>query len=331
VVRPRAVLLDAVLPPLGKGRCRMPTTLKVQRVDPLAYNALAHALAVVYWYKNPLARFLRAALRDVPEILAQLDLSAPKRETAGRLVELLMADEARYQEVTIALMLNVATMDAFPDLAKHEDADRLIAQAQAAVAEVQRWTERHQEIRDAHTAYARNIATDAEAAKHNRSFSEALGALRVQFLGLSGMSDVHARGRVLEGFLNELFRLFDLDPRAAYSLEREQIDGAFSFDTDDYVLEAKWWKAPMSRESLDVFAAKVRRKGKNALGLYVSVNGFTSDALEEYADSTPFTTMDGMDLMAVLDERVRLDDLLRRKKRHMNETGSCHYPASQML
>jgi Restriction endonuclease len=309
----------------------MPTTQKAQRVDPLAYNALAQALAVVYWYKDQLARFLRAALQDAPEILTQLDLNAPKRETAGRLVELLMDNESRYQEITIALMLSLAKMDVFPDLASHEDSDRLITQAQAAVAEVRRWTERHQDIRDAHAEYVRNLATVAEAAKRNRGFSEALGALRGQFLGLSGMNDAHARGRALEGFLNELFRLFDLDPRAAYSLEREQIDGAFSFDTDDYVLEAKWWKKAMGRGHLDEFAKKVERKGRNALGLYVAINGFTSDALDEYANATPFITMDGMDLMAVLDERVRLDDLLRRKKRHMNETGSCHFPANQML
>jgi hypothetical protein len=41
--------------------------------------------------------------------------------------------------------------------------------------------------------------------------------------------------------------------------------------------------------------------------------------------------MDGGDLMAILDERIRLDDMLRRKKRHMNETGSCYFPASEML
>ena len=39
----------------------------------------------------------------------------------------------------------------------------------------------------------------------------------------------------------------------------------------------------MSRESLDVFAEKVERKGKNALGLYVAINGFTKDALDEYS------------------------------------------------
>jgi hypothetical protein len=67
----------------------MPAPLKVQRLHPLAYNALADALSVVYWYKKPLGRFLRSALRDVPEVLAQLDFDAPKRETVCRLVELL--------------------------------------------------------------------------------------------------------------------------------------------------------------------------------------------------------------------------------------------------
>jgi len=56
--------------------------------------------------------------------------------------------------------------------------------------------------------------------------------------------------------------------RAAYSLDREQIDGAFSFDTDDYILEAHWRQEPIGREHLDVFRSKISRKGKNALALY---------------------------------------------------------------
>jgi hypothetical protein len=41
--------------------------------------------------------------------------------------------------------------------------------------------------------------------------------------------------------------------------------------------------------------------------------------------------MDGGDLMAVVEERVGLDELLRRKRRHMNETGNCYFPAHGML
>jgi hypothetical protein len=76
-------------------------------------------------------------------------------------------------------------------------------------------------------------------------------------------------------------------------------------------------------------ATKVRRKGKNAVGLFISVNGFTEAFKEAYKESTPFIMMDGADLYAVLDNRVRLDDLIRAKKRHANETGSCWLPASQ--
>jgi hypothetical protein len=153
-----------------------------------------------------------------------------------------------------------------------------------------------------------------------------LARLKIAFPTLDGSTDPHARGIELEGFINELFGLFDLEPRAAYSMEREQVDGAFSFDTDDYILEAKWWRTPIGRSELDMFSKRIEKKGKNALGLYVSVNGFSQDARDEYSAGTPLITMEAADLLAVLEERMRLDQLLRRKKRHMNETGECYFP-----
>lgn len=52
------------------------------------------------------------------------------------------------------------------------------------------------------------------------------------------------------------------------------------------------------------------------------MSGFTGDALQEYSAVTPFITLEGGDLMAVLEERIPLDELLQRKKRHANETGN---------
>jgi len=307
------------------------TTAKAKRIDARAYNALADALAVIFWNKQPLARYLRGMLRDVPELLADLDFyGEKKRETAGRLVDHLL--EARYQAVTIALMLNIAAMDSFPNLEGRDDSAQLISQAQRAVASLRTWTERHEALIDEHEQYAQDIAAAAAKAATSRAFSASIQALRDQFLAMhADASNPQARGKAFEGFLNELFGLFDLTPRAAYSLEREQIDGAFSFDTDDYILEARWWQEPIGREHLDVFKSKISRKGKNALGLYISVSGFTGDALQEYSASTPFITIEGGDLIAVLEERVPLDELLRRKKRHANETGECYFPASRML
>lgn len=73
------------------------------------------------------------------------------------------------------------------------------------------------------------------------------------------------------------------------------------------------------------------RKAKNTLGLFISISGFTSGALEAYRERTPLIAMDGDDLFCVLDSRVRLDELLKRKKRYASETGSCYFPARQMI
>lgn len=155
--------------------------------------------------------------------------------------------------------------------------------------------------------------------------------MRDCFLQLQTAADPRQRGYDFEGLLSDLFRLFDMEPRLAYRTGIEQIDGSLSFDTDDYILEAKWTAEPASREVADAFAAKVRRKGKNALGLFVAVNGLSTAALAAYRESTPFISMDGGDVFLVLERRVRLDDLLRAKRRYANETGSCFLPASRML
>jgi hypothetical protein len=42
-------------------------------------------------------------------------------------------------------------------------------------------------------------------------------------------------------------------------------------------------------------------------------------------------TLNGDDLYSVLDGRIALDDVLRRKKRHANDTGSCYFPVNRMF
>jgi hypothetical protein len=200
---------------------------KVKRIDPNAYNPLGEALAVVYWNKQPFARFVRSLLRDAPEILVGLDFQTDtKREIAGQIVERLMADEARHQAVAISLMLTISRMDSFANLEAQVDREDKLTLARAAVAELRRWTERHQSIVDDHERYAADLAKAAADSARIRAFSQSLAQLNATFLAMHQATDPHARGYQFQDFLNELFRLFDLEPRAAYSMEREQIDGA---------------------------------------------------------------------------------------------------------
>ncbi|MFI1252888.1 restriction endonuclease [Streptomyces netropsis] len=165
------------------------------------------------------------------------------------------------------------------------------------MASLKRWTQKHQGLVEEREALAEELAARRTAIQVQRGFAGKLTALEKQFLELGQMTDRQKAGLLLEPFLGELFALFDLDPRLSYKLESEQIDRALSFGTDDYIVEAKWCKGSVEVEDFDKFDAKVRRKGKNALGLFVSVNGFTAGALREYDKRTSFLTVDGGDLM----------------------------------
>ncbi|MFE7116437.1 restriction endonuclease [Streptomyces sp. NPDC057654] len=309
----------------------MPQGVRGNSINPTAYNALADALTVIYWNKSPFERYLRGLLRNHSELVAQLDFHATKRETSGLLVDLLRANEARYFDVALEIMLDVADLERFPNLEQQVDHAEMLPKAEAAVAELRRWTQKLRETVAEHKDYAASIAASAQAAQATRLFAEDHERLKQRFLQMRAATDPHQRGRDFEGFINELFALYDLDPQASYEMPHEQIDGAFVFDTDHYILEAKWWRERIGRRELDVFKANIERKGKNTLGLYVSVEGFTQDALAVYSLSTPFITMDGSDFMAVLDQRIRLDELMGHKKRHASRTGHCHLPVSEIF
>jgi hypothetical protein len=87
--------------------------LSSKRIAPGAYDALVDALSVVFWNKAPFERFLRLSLREHPELLSGLTFGGLKRQVASDLVMQLASSEAKYQAVTLGLMLEVAAMDDF--------------------------------------------------------------------------------------------------------------------------------------------------------------------------------------------------------------------------
>jgi hypothetical protein len=210
---------------------------KVKRITPGAYQALREALASAFWYKRNLETFLRMALRDHPELLAGLNFSDPKRWVAHELVDRLAIREDTYQPVTLQLMIEVVSIQTFPDLESLADADVRVPDARKAVAELRRWTQQYSDAITDHERVEAELAAAVQQAETARKFSDELEALRQRFMEMFSMADPHQRGYAFQEFLDKLFALFDLEPRLSYKLEHEEIDGSFSFDTDDYILE----------------------------------------------------------------------------------------------
>ena len=306
----------------------------MKRISTTAYQSLRNALPLVTWYKRPFETLLRTSLREHPELLIGLNFGETKRIVADTLVNELSQREDKYQEVTLQLMLEIASMTRFPDIESIKDIkDRQfrIDEARRAVSDLKSVTEIYsKDLEETQKQEAARIAGLAQSAALRR-FNDDIEELRSRFLEQQKETEPHARGYAFESILADLFLLYDLTPRLAYKIELEQIDGSISFETDDYILEARWRTEQADRSDGDIFAAKVQSKGKNAMGLIISVSGFSSAFLERFKAATPFITMDGADMYAVLENRLRLDDLLRAKKRHANETGSCFLAARDLI
>ncbi|MGO1408633.1 MAG: restriction endonuclease [Brachybacterium sp.] len=306
----------------------------MKRITTEAYGALRDALPVAFWFKKDFERYLGVALRDHPELLAGINfLSVTKRESAATLVDRLVTREDRYRETTLDLILELSQKERFSDIERLPEPDRSerLREAKEAIAILRRVTAQLAEVRAESEQHRAAREAEAHTAAAARRFADDLAGLKVRFLQLQATASPQRRGLELEPFLAKLLSLFDLEPRLSYTTPLEQIDGSFRLNSHDYIIEAKWQTKPVSREAVDTFASKIGRKGKNALGLFVAVNGLSSVAREAHRERTPFITMDGADLYAVLEGRIRLDDLLSIKQRHANDTGSCYHPAMAII
>jgi hypothetical protein len=129
-----------------------------------------------------------------------------------------------------------------------------------------------------------------------------------------------------------LFDVFDLDPRASFRIEGEQVDGGFTLDASHFLLEARWRKQSATRDDLGSFKSKVDDKAENTLGLFISIEGFEPSALEKHSGrGSPLILAYGGDLLAVLEQRIDLVELLRRKYRHAAMTGEIFFAVDRIL
>ena len=141
-----------------------------------------------------------------------------------------------------------------------------------------------------------------------------------------------ARGLALEPFLSELFEAFDLQPRGAFKITGEQIDGAFQLGSERFILEAKWEKDAVDERPISGFERKIDRRLDNTLGLFISLNGFSDDGVKAVQRSRPnLILMDGRDLASVIEGCIDLRELIERKLRFAAETGDIYLPVHVIL
>ncbi|MFH1119505.1 MAG: hypothetical protein V1775_06745 [Bacteroidota bacterium] len=297
-----------------------------KKISPQAILALKEALSVIFWKKDDLMDFLKLTI-ERKTIISTINWGGLKRESVKELVERMTSRLDLYENDLMSLLLAVTDMTDFPQLEYWDEDGSKRKKAKLAVENLRKHTIGYIQLtKEQEEANKRRQESEKKIAK-NISIQEELLELKNLFNTLARNNNFQQRGFQFEKFLNDLFLLYELDPKSSFKNHGEQIDGAFTFDGTDYLLEAKW-KQQVNRTDLASFTFKVEGKLKIAMGLLITVDGITPEAISPEFKS--IIIMDGSDLIAILDGRISLPDLLYKKRRKANETGNIFVPFNKL-
>lgn len=158
--------------------------------------------------------------------------------------------------------------------------------------------------------------------------------LLAQFDDAAMGGEPQQRGYLLEDLLNRTFGLHGLGVLKAFRRNSggEQIDGAFEMDNWHYIVECRWRDRLADIRQLDGLMGQVARSGRQTMGLFLSVNGWSEHVvpLLKQNPNKSIILMEGVDLRAVLAQSVELKRLLKAKLTALNLEAEPYLPVAQL-
>ncbi|MGD9743456.1 MAG: hypothetical protein AB7V53_12505 [Dongiaceae bacterium] len=179
---------------------------------------------------------------------------------------------------------------------------------------------------------ARQIA-DRQRQEREATIRQASFLLLAQFEHLTTSEKPSERGYLLEDLLGRLFDLHSVAVQRSFRRNSggEQIDAAFEMDGWHYIVECRWRTKLADIQELDGLAGKVARSGRQTMGLFLSVNGWSENVvplLKQNADKS-IILMEGVDLRTVMAAPLDLRKFLKAKLSALNLEAEPFFPVSR--
>lgn len=194
-------------------------------------------------------------------------------------------------------------------------------------------------VADAREREQADIAREAAAQQRRREQRETLARqsalLLAQFDQAASSSDHQQRGYLLEDLLNRVFDLHGIPVLRAFRRNGggEQIDAAFELDGWHYLVECRWRARLADIRQLDGLAGQVARSGRQTMGLFLSVEGWSEHVIPllKQNPAKAIFLMEGFDLRTVLDQRIDLRRLLKAKISALNLEAEPYLSVAKLL
>lgn len=179
------------------------------------------------------------------------------------------------------------------------------------------------------------IQREREKQEQARAFYRESELLMMMFDSMVRSDDPQQRGYLLQDLLNRLFHLYQIPVTRSFTRNEggEQIDGAFRLDGWYYLVECRWRKKPADIRDLDGLVGQVGRSGKQTMGLFLSVNGWSPNVPELLRQNPEksILLMNGYDLRTVLGSALNLERFLQAMSANLNLKAQPHLGVAAFL
>ena len=163
-------------------------------------------------------------------------------------------------------------------------------------------------------------------------FSKKLDELNKCYLKLFPATDHQKRGFDLEKIISDLFVLNEIEFHKSYKTGNEQIDGYFSYEKFDYLLEIKWINGQVKQGDLAIFDKKIDKKAKSTRGLFIGMDGFDENGILSISGKEPrIILMDGEDLSYILNGNVSFKDAIKSKVDKLVKEGNTFFKIRNLI
>lgn len=293
------------------------TELEVNaRLVLLVYEALLKS----FWRKQTLKKFLRST--GISEhIISSWGDGESKRDFLDRLFSALSKSQ-KGKLVVIKWAHELSEQKTFPDLRNWEDSDLKIQQANKAVVELRHYI--NQKL-DELKSEKEKQKTKENVEKIHNEIKKALidrESLQKALYDLLPSVGTQQGGYDFEKWFYEALDYSDIQSRRPYKVDGRQIDGSLTLEGTTYLVELKFTQKQIGSGDIDSFRAKIDKMADNTMGVFVSMSGYSSQAVKEASGrKTPLILLESSHIFAFLQGVDALDEIIKRSRRHVSQTS----------
>lgn len=301
----------------------------VKRLSPYLIQLVQDAAHKSYWYKGSLKDFLRRS--KVPgNLLGSLIESETKIQWLNFIFPKLEESEAG-QRLIFEMARSLAEQKTFPDLVRHEDSARKIAEAKEAVKALKDRLDEYDRDRDAE----KEAATVRKRGEEERAKTiKALGTLsdhKAGFEALLPQLGTTEGGYAFERWFYNFMDFCDVVNRRPYKRpDGRQVDGSITVVDTNYLVELKFTATAAEHDAIESLEKKIKGVADNTMGIVLSVSGFTEGTKNAASgDKTTLLLLDHSHLYLALTGAMPFADIVKRIGRHASQEGEAYLPVDK--